>query len=54
MPVTYNSFNPTFPSVTLVVSSDEGIETTETFEDIAVAEAFEHSRKVQQILFERY
>jgi hypothetical protein len=42
-PVTYNSFRPAFSSVTLVVSSDEGIETTKTFEDIAAIEAFEHS-----------
>ena len=43
MPVTYNSFNPALSSVILVVSSDEEFVTTETVEEFAVIEAFEHS-----------
>ena len=43
MPVTYNSFNPALSSVILVVSLDEEIVTTETVEEFAVVDAFEHS-----------
>jgi hypothetical protein len=43
MPVTYNSFNPAFSSVILVVSSDEEFVTTGIVEEFAVIEAFEHS-----------
>ena len=43
MPVTYNSFNPALLSVILVVSSDEEFVTTETVEEFAAIEAFEHS-----------
>ena len=42
MPVTYNSFSPALSSVIHVVSSDEEFVTTETFEEFAVVEAFEH------------
>ena len=43
MPITYNSFNPALLSVILVVSSDEEFVTTETVEEFAAIEAFEHS-----------
>ena len=43
MPVKYNSFNPAFSSVILVVSSDEEFVTTETVEEFAAIEAFELS-----------
>ena len=43
MPVTYNSFNRALSSVILVVSSDEEFVTTETIEEFAAIEAFEHS-----------
>ena len=41
--VTYNSSSPALSSVILVVSSDEEFVTTETFEEFAAIEAFEHS-----------
>ena len=43
MSVTYNSFSPALSSVILVVSSDEEFVTTETVEEFAAIEAFEHS-----------
>ena len=43
MPVKYNSFNPTFSLVILVVSSDEEFVTTEIVEEFAAIEAFELS-----------
>ena len=43
MHVTYNSFSPAFSLVILVVSLDEEFVTTETVEDFATTEAFEHS-----------
>jgi len=43
MPFTYNSFSPALSSVILVVSSDEEFVTTQTIEEIAAIEAFEHS-----------
>ena len=43
MPVTYNSFSPALSSVIHVVSSDEEFVTTETIEEFAAIEAFEHS-----------
>ena len=43
MHVTYNSFNPALSFVILVVSSDEEFVTTETVEEFAAIEAFEHS-----------
>ena len=43
MPMTYNSFSPTFLSVPLVASSDEGLVATEAVEAIESTEAFEHS-----------
>ena len=43
MPVTYNSFSPALSSVTQVVSLDEEFVTTETVEEFAAIEAFEHS-----------
>ena len=43
MPVTYNYFNPALSVVILVVSSDEEFMTTETVEEFAAIEAFEHS-----------
>ena len=43
MPVTYNSFNPAFLSVILVVSSDEEFVTAEIVEEFAAIEAFELS-----------
>jgi hypothetical protein len=43
MPVTYNSFNPAFSSVILVVSSDEEFVTIEIVEEFAAIEAFELS-----------
>ena len=43
MPATYNSFNPALLLVILVVSSDEEFVTTETVEEFAAIEAFEHS-----------
>ena len=42
MHVTYNSFNPALSSVILVVSSNEEFVTTETVEEFAAIEAFEH------------
>ena len=42
MPVTYNSFNPALSSVILVVSLDEEFVTTETVEEFAAIDAFEH------------
>ena len=41
MPVTYNSFNPPFLSLTFVVPSDEEFETTEIVEEFVAIEAFE-------------
>jgi hypothetical protein len=43
MPVTYNSFNPAFSSVILVVYSDEEFVTTEIVEEFEAIEAFELS-----------
>ena len=43
MHVTYNSFNLALSLVILVVSSDEEFVTTETVEEFAAIEAFEHS-----------
>ena len=43
MHVTYNSFNPALSLVIQVVSSDEEFVTTETIEEFAAIEAFEHS-----------
>ena len=43
MHVTYNSFNPALSLVIQVVSSDEEFVTTETVEEFAAIEAFEHS-----------
>ena len=43
MSVTYNSFSHALLSVILVVSSDEEFVTTETVEEFAAIEAFEHS-----------
>ena len=42
MPVMYNSFSPA-SSVILAMSSDEKFVTTETVEEFAAMEAFEHS-----------
>ena len=42
MPVTYNSFSPALSSVILVVSSDGEFVTTQTVEEFAAIEAFEH------------
>ena len=43
MPVTYNSFSPALLSVILVLSLDEEFVTTQTDEEFAAIEAFEHS-----------
>ena len=43
MPITYNSFDPAFSSVTHVVSLDEEFVTTEIVEEFAAIEAFELS-----------
>ena len=42
MPITYNSFNPALSLVLLVVSLDEEFVTTETVEEFAAIDAFEH------------
>ena len=42
MPITYNSFNSALSSMILVVSSDEEFVTTQTIEEFAAIEAFEH------------
>ena len=43
MLITYNSFNPALSLVILIVSSGEEFVTTETVEEFAAIEAFEHS-----------
>ena len=45
MPMTYNSINPAFSLVTLVVSLDEEFVTTKIVEEFAAIEAFELSRE---------
>ena len=45
MPVTYNSFNPAFSSVTFVFSSSEEIDTTGAVQEYVAMVAFDDSRE---------